>query len=68
MPHGLELGFQLLTRPVSLELLVERLDHLGPRGPLLCGLTKPQSLFEILVVTEGFLVQVVYALLLECVS
>ena len=38
VPHGLELGFQLPTRPVSLEISVKRLDHLDPRGPSLCGL------------------------------
>ena len=68
IPHGLELGFQLLTRPVSLELFVVRFDHLDPRGPSLCGLNKRPSLLEVPVVTEGFPVQVSYALLLVCVS
>ena len=56
-------GLQLLAHPVSLELLVEKLDHVDPRGPLLCGLNKPQPLFGSPVVTEGFPVQVSQLLL-----
>ena len=67
MPHGLELGFKLLTYPVSLETFVKG-QHLDPRCPLLRGLDEPQSLVKVPVVTEGFPIQVSYALLLEYVS